>query len=447
MSREETKELNEVVRSYLAQYPNQSFSSLARTIQAENELAKGISVRSLRRKLAQFKSTPPTTSANLENVKRVLNTAGNLKVEAQSTGLRVLTLDEVLADLSVDLTKYFCAAFWPRVLYDQEDIDQENTDPRIKGYRYSIHLVSIKTIAEKRQEAKLQQTNFSDIAKRLTTTPPVSKLENTRWTGRAMMATIADMHTGARTGATALSEGYSYDKLIVMVDRMAEEINKFQSKEVHLHFVGDMIHSFTGVNHAMSWTELEPDGQGYGAGVVKMTHLVIKRILDSVVNLKSVKIVPGNHDRFGKKKDDDPLGGIAAILHYMVQLSHPDLEVEYDPLVISTVIDNIQYLSDHGHLGISKRPPSDIILEYGEHKKGRFYHFSRGHLHNLKIKDYYSVDRNQVSSKSYASVVVPSLYPGGTYEVQNHWGCGSGFAIFRRSEYVNIPETIIIPLG
>jgi hypothetical protein len=77
---------------------------------------------------------------------------------------------------------------------------------------------------------------------------------------------------------------------------------------VHVHLLGDLIESFTGLMHLNQWKELDI----WGVKAVKMFVETIKRhFLDLVPNIGSIKIVGGNHDRVTSNKKEDVGAGVA----------------------------------------------------------------------------------------------------------------------------------------
>ena len=82
---------------------------------------------------------------------------------------------------------------------------------------------------------------------------------------------------------------------------------------VHVHLLGDLIESFTGLNHKNSWKGL--DKGMFGVSAVKLfVKLFKKHFLDKIINLGSIKMVAGNHDRVTSDSSEDVDGGAAELV-------------------------------------------------------------------------------------------------------------------------------------
>ena len=175
---------------------------------------------------------------------------------------------------------------------------------------------------------------------------------------------ISDLHFGAYIDNLIKSKEYSISILAERLRDAAEIINQDVAEEVHIHILGDLIESFTGLNHKNSWKGL---AKGMiGAEAVKLCCQVLhESFLDRINNLKTVKIVAGNHDRLTSDKNEDTEGGAANLIAWGLGLIGYD--VEFNPSVIKHVVDGICHILTHGHHGISKLSTKDICWDYGQH--------------------------------------------------------------------------------
>ena len=92
----------------------------------------------------------------------------------------------------------------------------------------------------------------------------------------------------------------------ILLDGLLESIkvcNNFGFGKVHVHINGDLIESFSGLNHLNSWQSM--DSTMIGANVIRMCSKMLHTALSEVDNLGTVKIVAGNHDRLSKNNDEE----------------------------------------------------------------------------------------------------------------------------------------------
>jgi len=191
-------------------------------------------------------------------------------------------------------------------------------------------------------------------------------------------AILADLHAGAYIDGLVKTRDFSIPILIDYLEQAAYKINHNSPKEVNILILGDLIESFTGLNHKNSWKGLQKGM--IGAEVIKFTAKILhEKFLSKILNLKKVKIVAGNHDRLTSDSAEDVDGGAADLIAYALELMGYD--VEFHPTVISTEIDGINYILLHGQKGISKKSTKDICWDYGV--QGMFNVVLEGHLHSL----------------------------------------------------------------
>jgi UDP-2,3-diacylglucosamine pyrophosphatase LpxH len=189
---------------------------------------------------------------------------------------------------------------------------------------------------------------------------------------------IADLHVGSYIDGLVKTKDYSIPILIQYLEKTAITVNRNNSKEVNVLCLGDLIESFTGLNHKNSWKGLQKGM--IGAEVIKFTAKILhEKLLSKINNLNKVKIVAGNHDRLTSDKSEDVDGGAADLIAYSLELM--GYNVEFHPTVISTEIDGINYIMLHGHKGISSKSTKDICWDYGV--QGMFNVVLEGHLHSL----------------------------------------------------------------
>jgi predicted phosphodiesterase len=200
---------------------------------------------------------------------------------------------------------------------------------------------------------------------------------------------ISDLHVGSYIDGLVKTKDYSIPILVDYLEQTAYKVNKNNAKKVNVLCLGDLIESFTGLNHKNSWKGLQKGM--IGAEVVKFTAKILhEKLLSKINNLGFIQIVAGNHDRLTSDKAEDVDGGAADLVAFALELM--GYEVEFHPTVISSQIDGINYILLHGHKGISKKTTEQICWMYGV--QGMFNVILEGHLHSY-VQKLSTSQRNQ----------------------------------------------------
>lgn len=236
-----------------------------------------------------------------------------------------------------------------------------------------------------------------------------------------LVCTISDIHFGLNNANSDISPSYSTETTKESLDKIVTEINSHNAKEVHILNLGDIIESFQGNNHIGSWKGLESGY--YGSRLVIECYQLFVNFLSQINNLKSYNQVAGNHDRSSSDRNEDQEGFISRIIFEFIKNSFQDSDIdfEYNDLLISKKIGNINYIMTHGHLGISKMSPGELILEYAEDTK-LFTILLQGHKHDRQIKK---------DHKMFRDIIVPAIMPGNNYSITSGFSGTSGFMIIK----------------
>ena len=239
---------------------------------------------------------------------------------------------------------------------------------------------------------------------------------------------IGDPHLGAYIDGLVNTKDFSIPILIDYLEDIVEKVNKRGFKEVNVMFLGDMIESFTGLNHKNSWKGLQKGM--IGAEVIKFSVKIWhEKFLSKLNNLRKVKLVAGNHDRLTSDKDEDVDGGAADLISFGLELLGYD--IEFHPTVISCEIDGINYILLHGHKGISRKPTKDICWDFG--KKGVFNVILEGHLHsiiqNLSVNMRGKFNILKDDSVDHIRMHARSLFTGNGYSEDLGFTSNAGFSI------------------
>lgn len=260
---------------------------------------------------------------------------------------------------------------------------------------------------------------FSDIIK------VESKVVNGSRVGNVV---IADLHLGAYIDGLIITKKYSIPILIEYLEQIANIVNQNNYDEVNVLFLGDMIESFTGLNHKNSWKGLQKGM--IGAEVIKFSvNILHEKLLSKIHNLNKVKLVAGNHDRLTSDKDEDTDGGACDLIAFGLELR--GYNVEFNPTVISTEIDGINYILLHGHKGISRKATKDLCWDFG--KKGMYNVILEGHLHSIiqklsvNLKGKFNIIKDD--SVDHIRMNARSLFTGNGYSEDLGYTSNAGFSI------------------
>lgn len=243
------------------------------------------------------------------------------------------------------------------------------------------------------------------------------------------VVTLADLHFGAYISASQISPEYSITVLCGMLEYAALRVNRFRYKTVHVHLLGDLIESFTGMNHKNSWKGL--DKGMFGVSAIKLfVKLFKEHFLDNVKNLGKIKLVAGNHDRLTSDNKEDTDGGAAELIAWGLELKGYD--IEFSTSVLTHLVDDINYILNHGHLGLTKKlSTKEMCWTYG--KKGYFNYIQEAHLHSrirklnaTQVKGFQLIsdDNNDCRRE-----VFPSFFTGNPYSEYLGFSTCGGFKI------------------
>lgn len=238
--------------------------------------------------------------------------------------------------------------------------------------------------------------------------------------------TVADIHLGLKTskfnGIVSTPE-YNLEVAINYLKAIADKVNSLGYEEVHLILLGDIVESVTGYNHLETIKEMEYGITG--GNIIILGYEVVLKFIQSIVNLKKVYIISGNHDRLSATKNMDLDGGAAQLIAYML---NKHIETIWHPMILNVIIDNISYILTHGHLNINKQDIGKIILQYG--KQDLYNVFLEAHLHHRRTK---KVIHNEnlmlVDTTKYRAITVPSVVTGSRWSESMGFGSTPGFLV------------------
>jgi predicted phosphodiesterase len=401
--------ISNIIAKYaeLSRVNSWSYSKTASILLKENPDIN-ISHRTLRRRFSQ---TENKMNTELDRVSIIEELDKNTK-EFNYTGEKSLTSKEdAVKFFKIDLSKeeIYKSIFnsWDVTLKDKSGNSVKRTNYQVKLFARPIE----KKISTEDIEKVISKVNFEKY-----------KNFNNSATGIGV-ACITDIHVGE---ATNVSKGlvntkeFNSEILIDYLAKIAQDINNKNKKEVHVAILGDIISSFTGLNHVNSWQELEM----YGSNALISAYKILSNFLHSIKNVKRVYIVTGNHDRSTSNKEEDKLGNVTSIVSFMLS---KEFDVLFKPLVVSQVIDDISYVFTHGHFGISKQLLAKIILDYGNQN---YYNVvCQGHLHSRQSKkEFFRQEYTHMDSVNYRGITVAPVFTGNFYAESFGWTSSSGYS-------------------
>jgi UDP-2,3-diacylglucosamine pyrophosphatase LpxH len=187
---------------------------------------------------------------------------------------------------------------------------------------------------------------------------------------------IPDMHIGMA------QDSYSYDVVREKLDEIAAEVLSYSYNRAHIYFMGDIIHSVSGLNHKDSWKNMAQGTSGAEA-IIKPFELLAEFIAE-VPYVHSINMVGGNHDRLASNKAEENTGEGAKLISYMLSVIYPDIKMTFDPgMVVNSADKNMNVIIMHGDYPIDKAPAQAVAWEYGSTYK--FNYILTAHMHSRKL--------------------------------------------------------------
>lgn len=239
---------------------------------------------------------------------------------------------------------------------------------------------------------------------------------------------IADLHLGAYVDNLIRTKNFSIDILANKLSEAVKDINDRNYSVVHVHVLGDLIESFTGLSHKNTWKGL--DKAMVGAEAVKLVVKILhESFLSKITNLKEIKVVAGNHDRVTSDNKEDVQGGAASLVCWGLELL--GYNIEFNPLVITHTIGNISHILTHGHHGLSKKSTKQLCWDYGV--QGNYNLICEGHLHSiiqkLNVGQRESYQTIKDDAVDHRRMNCPSFFTGNFFSESLGYTSESGFVI------------------
>lgn len=278
------------------------------------------------------------------------------------------------------------------------------------------------------QESYVSEQELKDLIKEGLDNVKLTLKTNATGSNSVGVVKLADLHLGAYVDNLIRTKNFSIDILANKLYDAATEVNKRGYSIVHIHILGDLIESFTGLSHKNTWKGL--DKAMVGAEAVKLVVKILHdNFLSRINNLGDVKVVAGNHDRVTSDNKEDVQGGAANLVCWGLELI--GYRIEFNPLVITHVVDGICHILTHGHHNISKKSTKQLCWDYGV--QGMYNLICEGHLHsiiqklNVNQRDSYQTIKDD--AVDHRRINCPSFFTGNFFSESLGYTSESGFII------------------
>lgn len=290
------------------------------------------------------------------------------------------------------------------------------------------------------REAKDQKEIwFKDVQKHFESKPKVI-LPALHKNGKEAIVCTADWHIGAYIKNLIATHDYNLDILKKYLAGIAVIINKCNLSKVHLTINGDLIESFSGLNHQGSWKEMEL----WGKNATITAYEVVVWWVEQIENIESITIISGNHDRSQSNKDLEYEGEIAGIIAYFFK-QKLNCAVNYHAYVYNLIVDGISYILCHGDKKFINNP-SDVAWKYG--KQGMYNCIIAAHKHTRQKTDVITTNLMQSiigDANGLRLIYCPSLFTGNFYSEALGYTSDAGFYII--TNFFGKPFVQDIPLS
>lgn len=226
---------------------------------------------------------------------------------------------------------------------------------------------------------------------------------------------VCDIHGGASVKPKFNLPAYNWKVLIQRLAQVAVDANAKGAAKQTVVINGDLIESFTGLNHINSWKGLT-DNNGYGIDAVVEITKVLADWLQTIDNVHEVIVISGNHDRVTSSNKEDVEGQVAKIVAHTLRVQFQgQVTVTWDELIVRRKIGGVGFLFVHGDKALARKTTA-LINQYGY--KGCYNVVVIGHLHS----------RNVVSDcLDHRVIYSPPIFSGNPYARNGGWSTLAGY--------------------
>ncbi len=232
---------------------------------------------------------------------------------------------------------------------------------------------------------------------------------------------VGDMHIGLET------DSFNAEAARVALNIMATNINQKMGtgafSEVILLFLGDIMHTVSGVNHANMWKDIEPGL--WGAGAIIKPYELIAEFVYNIPNVTAIYGVGGNHDRLADRKDLEPSDEGGKLVFFMLNNTFKDIKVVWDPDRVQFTSGEITFVLLHGDQGQDKKSGQEIAWNLGDSTKYNL--ILVGHTHSRQI------NKND-DGIGFRKMVCPAFCPTDNYAERLGYNSLPGYVLITPDE-------------
>jgi len=228
---------------------------------------------------------------------------------------------------------------------------------------------------------------------------------------------------------------YNLDIIENRLHTIANNINNGYHN-IHVHFMGDIIHSVSGLNHKDSWKNMAQGSSG--AEAIIQPYKLLLKFLMRIDCLYSVDFVGGNHGRMQSAKDQENTAEAEKLIAFMLDESLDNVNIIFDPYrIVDNEDPNMTIIVLHGDKPIDRASGQSIAWEYGDSSKFNFIGVAHMHSRKQNPKD----DGLRFRKESF-----PAFCPADTYSKTVAHSSMPGYKIITTTNEDKLPIITDIPL-
>lgn len=244
---------------------------------------------------------------------------------------------------------------------------------------------------------------------------------------------VCDLHIGAEIEAERNLPAFNADVVAKKLAEIAKDANSRKAEKATVVINGDLIETFTGLNHINSWKNIDKK-YGYGVQATVKTIDILSEFISSIVNVDEVIIIAGNHDRVTSNAKEDVSGEVVEWVHFVLNGRFgKQFPVSWTKDVASIHREGCGFVFTHGHLSISKKNPDHIVNQYGF--PSMFNLVVLGHLHTRKVLS------DNVQNRT---IHAPSIFTGNNFSKNLGYSSLSGYLYITVKN--KLPVVVDVPI-
>jgi len=425
------KEISKFLKDYSENFPNMPTRTLAKKI--ENEANLGLTTENIRGRLRYLKglhplnkkgygngatplksgkhSTTDEWSSSYDDESAVLQYKGSKSIQSKEDAIKHFNVDTKVWDVR----KYEVNSWDVTMLVKTKDA---LVPKKVTNYQVKLFLTPKIGFFDLNQAKK-------DLSKYIV------KRKKVKHKGEGVIvAGVTDLHIGSKSNSKKgliLTPDFDVDIVQESLLRAADRINEQKGSKVYLAITGDLVETITGLNHINSWQGIQEDFYG-GNAIILAYEIIEKCLLSKINNLEEIFFVSGNHDRLTSDRKLDEKGSVAQLVSYMCSKTYKTI---WHPMLISRIIDDVNYIFTHYHLRFVKQNLGEIFWKYGV--QGKYNLLIGGHKHTREIKKPLIINETILKDGiNYRAVTLAPIFTGNFYSESNGWTSSAGIGIFKK---------------